>query len=134
MKKLLAVLMVLAVMLLAGCGSYTFTQVGTDITIKADAKDGDSGDTEYFSVGSGCKAIITPDLTSGSLEIEYVDCVVWPGENPSDDDITKLDTAASVTVSGNKISEVSLPAGDYIIRVTAKGQTKGTVKCEIVHE
>ncbi|MBQ1505343.1 MAG: hypothetical protein IIZ48_01075 [Erysipelotrichales bacterium] len=134
MKKLLAVFMVLAVMLLAGCGSYTFTQVGTDITIKADAKDGDSGDTEYFTVGPGCKAVVTPSLTSGSLEIEYVDCVVWPGENPSDDDITKLDTVVSVTVSGNKVSEIPVPAGDYIIRVTAKGQTKGTVKCEIVHE
>jgi len=133
-KNFWIILLTAGMLFLAGCGGFTFTQIGTDTTIKADAKDGDSGDTGYFTVGPNCKAVITPELTSGSLEIEFVDCVVWPGETPSDDDVTKLDTVVSVVVSGTNPASVALPAGDYIIRVTAKGQAKGTVECEIVHE
>ena len=134
MKRFIIAGCLIAVLaLLTACSGAVFsaTTTGQKSTVKAnDAQDGDFIELEYTSVGKNRMAVIEPSLEKGQLLIEFVEVTVFAHtDQPAD--VIQGDVAVSVTVGGDDSEQIDLPKGDYVMRFTAVGETRGEVKVEI---
>ncbi len=135
MKKLsivLSVVLILA-MLLAACGTSTFTtsSVGEDTKIEVtDADDGATSESLYVSIGKNRIATIESALDKGQLQIDITEAIVFKNEDDSED-VMLGDIYATVTVGPDDKEEIELPQGDYIYQLTAIGTTNGTVTIDV---
>ena len=135
MKKFSIVLSVvlLLVMLLAACGTSTFTtsSVGEDTKIEVtDADDGATSESLYVSIGKNRIATIESALDKGQLQIDITEAIVFKNEDDSED-VMLGDIYATVTVGPDDKEEIELPQGDYIYQLTAIGTTNGTVTIDV---
>lgn len=135
MKKIsivLSVVLILA-MLLAACGTSTFTtsSVGEDTKIEVtDADDGATSESLYVSIGKNRIATIESALDKGQLQIDITEAIVFKNEDDSED-VMLGDIYATVTVGPDDKEEIELPQGDYIYQLTAIGTTNGTVTIDV---
>ena len=135
MKKLsivLSVVLILA-MLLAACGTSTFTtsSVGEDTKIEVtDADDGATSESLYVSIGKNRIVTIESALDKGQLQIDITEAIVFKNEDDSED-VMLGDIYATVTVGPDDKEEIELPQGDYIYQLTAIGTTNGTVTIDV---
>ena len=135
MKKLsivLSVVLILA-MLLAACGTSTFTtsSVGEATKIEVtDADDGATSESLYVSIGKNRIATIESALDKGQLQIDITEAIVFKNEDDSED-VMLGDIYATVTVGPDDKEEIELPQGDYIYQLTAIGTTNGTVTIDV---
>ena len=135
MKKfriVFAVALILS-MLLAGCGTSTFTtsSVGEDTKIEVtDADDGATSESLYVSIGKNRIATIESALDKGQLQIDITEAIVFKNEDDSED-VMLGDIYATVTVGPDDKEEIELPQGDYIYQLTAIGTTNGTVTIDV---
>ena len=135
MKKLSAVLSIvlLFAVLLAACGTSTFTtsSVGEDTKIEVtDADDGATSESLYVSIGKNQIATIESALDKGQLQIDITEAIVFKNEDDSED-VMLGDIYATVTVGPDDKEEIELPQGDYIYQLTAIGTTNGTVTIDV---
>ena len=135
MKKIsivLSVVLILA-MLLAACGTSTFTtsSVGEDTKIEVtDADDGATSESLYVTIGKNRIATIESALDKGQLQIDITEAIVFKNEDDSED-VMLGDIYATVTVGPDDKEEIELPQGDYIYQLTAIGTTNGTVTIDV---
>ena len=135
MKKIsivLSVVLILA-MLLAACGTSTFTttSLGEDTKIEVeDADDGATSESLYVSIGKNRIATIESALDKGQLQIDITEAIVFKNEDDSED-VMLGDIYATVTVGPDDKEEIELPQGDYIYQLTAIGTTNGTVTIDV---
>lgn len=117
------------VCMLTACsgGNYSFTQSGDKLTISATATDGAEQEYEAIEVGKDCTVNIASALEKGALEIEFVEAVNTKTDEDEDDDYALFDTAATVTVGPESTEAVTLPEGEYVLEIEAKGETNGDV-------
>lgn len=135
MKKFSIVLSVvlLLAMLLAACGTSTFTttSLGEDTKIEVtDADDGATSESLYVSIGKNRIATIESALDKGQLQIDITEAIVFKNEDDSED-VMLGDIYATVTVGPDDKEEIELPQGDYIYQLTAIGTTNGTVTIDV---
>ena len=135
MKKLSAVLSIvlLFAVLLAACGTSTFTitSLGEDTKIEVtDADDGATSESLYVSIGKNRIATIESALDKGQLQIDITEAIVFKNEDDSED-VMLGDIYATVTVGPDDKEEIELPQGDYIYQLTAIGTTNGTVTIDV---
>lgn len=122
-----------ATVLTAGCDKFTFdiTTTGTNSKIKINkAKDGDFAETNWFSIGRGRVAVIESSLDEGELQIDFAEVTISIHED-STDEVWVDHIATSVTVKPGEKREIALDPGDYILQLTAVGETNGTVTVNI---
>ncbi|MBQ9036557.1 MAG: hypothetical protein IJ115_03800 [Erysipelotrichaceae bacterium] len=133
MKKVITLLIAM-MLLLTGCKgfSYTFSGSSNNVTIEATADDGKYGESSYFTLDSDEKIVITTDLKKGELQLEFAEATVFIDTDSSSDDVTIGKVVHTVKVSGNDTEAFELPAGDYVILVTASGRTEGKVLVDLV--
>lgn len=132
--KVFGVLLAVVMLVLAGCGSFTFemTRVGNDTTIEIkNAVDGKEAETDYFTVGKNEKAVIDASLEKGKLAIDFVEADVFTHTDAADE-IIPGDLVSSAVVEANDHLEVKLDAEDYIMRLKTMGETSGKVTVKIV--
>ena len=135
MKKIsivLSVVLILA-MLLAACGTSTFTttSLGEDTKIEVEnADDGATSESLYVSIGKNRIATIESALDKGQLQIDITEAIVFKNEDDSED-VMLGDIYATVTVGPDDKEEIELPQGDYIYQLTAIGTTNGTVTIDV---
>jgi len=135
MKKFSIVLSVvlLLAMLLAACGTSTFTttSLGEDTKIEVEnADDGATAESLYVSIGKNRIATIESALDKGQLQIDITEAIVFKNEDDSED-VMLGDIFATVTVGPDDTEEIELPQGDYIYQLTAIGTTNGTVTIDV---
>ena len=128
-KFIIAALVLTMSFMLMACsgGNYSFTQVGDKLTISATATDGAEQEYEAIEVGKDCTVNITSALEKGELEIEFIEAVNAKTDEDDDDDYALFDTAATVTVGPESTEAVTLPQGEYVLEIEAKGETNGDV-------
>ena len=135
MKKagLVCVLALVIALLLAGCDGVNFTITGTGSNTKIEAHDADDGataETGPISVGKNRLAVVESALEKGKLRIDFARADVFPnGDGPAD--VIVGDVAESVTVGPNDKVRVALDRGDYVLQITAVGNTAGEVTVNI---
>ena len=133
-KRFVCIILTLSVLLLAGCEGATFsiTGVGNKTTVEVNnAEDGDLSETQHFSVGKNRNAKIDSSLDKGMLQIDFVEVTVY-SHNDSSEDVIPGDIVLSVKVGPDESQDLPLDAGDYILQLTAIGDTNGTVVIDIV--
>ena len=132
----------LTALILAGCAGFDFnftfsftTIMGkTTVEIK-DAKDGDTAQSDYVSVGKGRAAVIESALEKGQLQIDIAEAEVYAvGDDDTTADIVVGDVVESITVGPGDTARVSLEKGDYVYLVTVIGDTSGKVVIDIQKE
>ena len=137
MKKL-AVIGLLALtmaLLLVGCegSTFSFTGSGTKVNIEVNnAPDGATGESYNFSVGigNGRVAVIDSSLDKGQLQIDFTEVTIFRQEDRPDD-VYVGDVVESATVGAGEQKSVPLAPGDYIMQVTAIGETNGKIAVSI---
>lgn len=124
----------LAAAILCGCSGARFMFTGTPDhqTIELNASDGDYAESDDFSVGKDRTTVISADLSSGSLQIEFAEAAVIMTDPDSPEDVIIGNTVKTVTVSGKEEKTVDLPEGSYAMRVTASGTVKGKIEIGFV--
>ena len=132
MKKLLVIL--LALVMLAGCGSakFTFTTSSDNTRIEVNTGDGETAETPYFYVGNNREVVIEADLSSGQLEIDFAEATVFDSDPDAQPEVIVGIIVKSVTVSGNDKVTIELPQSYYVMELKTVGETKGTVKVNVV--
>ena len=135
MKKFSIVLSIvlLLAMLLAACGTSTFTttSLGEDTKIEVEnADDGATSESLYVSIGKNRIATIESALDKGQLQIDITEAIVFKNEDDSED-VMLGDIYATITVGPDDKEEIELPQGDYIYQLTAIGTTNGTVTIDV---
>ncbi|MCR5795862.1 MAG: hypothetical protein K6G61_11020 [Solobacterium sp.] len=133
-RRLLSILFIACTVLFAGCSSFTFdiTQSGSSTEVRINnAEDGKEAETNWFSVGKNRKAVIASSLDQGKVEIEFVSAEVI-AHMDAEDEVIPGDVVESVSIGTLGTIEVSIPAGNYIMRIRTVGKTSGsfTVKFE----
>ena len=139
MTCLAALLMALV---LAGCAgfdfnpTFSFTNIMGKTTVEIkDAKDGETAQSEYVSVGKGRAAVIESALEKGRLQIDIAEAEVYTyADDDTPADIVVGDVVESITVGPGDTARVSLEKGDYVYLVTAIGETSGKVVIDIQKE
>ena len=63
--------------------------------------------------------------------MEFIEVTVFINLDGGPDDIIENKSVKTITVTGNDATTVELERGDYIIRITAVGNTNGTVKVNV---
>lgn len=134
----------LTALILAGCAgfdfnfTFSFTNIMGKTTVEIkDAKDGDTEQSGYVSVGKGRAAVIESALEKGQLQIDIAEAEVYAVGDGDDDtaaDIVVGDVVESITVGPGDTARVSLEKGDYVYLVTAIGETSGKVVIDIQKE
>lgn len=126
---IISALVLAMVFMMTACsgGNYSFTQSGDKLTISVTATDGAEQEYEAIEVGKDCTVNITSALEKGELEIEFVEAVNTKTDEDEDDNYALFDTAATVTVGPESTSAVTLPEGEYVLEIAAKGETNGDV-------
>ncbi len=133
-NRFICILLMLSVLLFAGCEGVTFsiTGVGSKTTVEVkNAEDGDLSETQYFSAGKNRSAQIDSSLDKGMLQIDFVEVTVYHN-NDNSEDVIPGDIVSSVKVGPDESQRLPLEAGDYIMQLTAIGDTNGTVVIDIV--
>ena len=132
-KRIIITALMIITLLVTGCGkvSFEFTRIGDNTTIKATAADGKTADTEYFTVGKDEQVTIDASLEKGSLSLEFISVDVFIQSDNSPDDIIETGTVKTLKISGNDKATLDFDKGNYIIRITAVGDTEGTVKVTV---
>ncbi len=130
MKKLkIAIPLILIVgSLLVGCVDTVFTisSIGNQSTIEANnAEDGSTAESGSFSVGKGKTACVESSLEKGQLKIDFAQATVFREQDS--EWVTVGDVVASETVGPGDSREFPLPQGDYVLQITAIGNTNGKV-------
>lgn len=134
-RKLLSILFIACAMVFAGCSGFTFdmTQIGSSTEVKiSNADDGKEAETNWFTVEKNKKAVIESLLDEGKVEIEFVEVEVFY-HSDSEDEVIPGDTRGTATITSEKgTMSVSVPEGNYILRIKTVGKTSGkfTVKFE----
>ena len=127
----------LSALVLAGCGglkfTYDMTKIGNKITIKVnDAGDGETAETDYFSVGKGMAAVIESELEKGQLQIDFAEATVFIHSDPDQsDDVYTGDVVESITVGPGETASIKLEKGDYVYLLTTIGETSGKVVIDL---
>lgn len=132
-KRIIITALMIITLLVTGCGkvSFEFTRIGDNTTIKATAADGKTADTEYFTVGKDEQVTIDASLEKGALSLEFISVDVFIQSDNSPDDIIETGTVKTLKISGNDKATLDFDKGNYIIRITAVGDTVGTVKVTV---
>ncbi|MBR2702308.1 MAG: hypothetical protein IKE77_09505 [Erysipelotrichaceae bacterium] len=132
-KRIIITALMIMTLLVTGCGKVSFelTRIGDNTTIKATAADGKTADTEYFTVGKDEQVTIDASLEKGSLSLEFISVDVFIQSDNSPDDIIETGTVKTLKISGNDKATLDFDKGNYIIRITAVGDTEGTVKVTV---
>jgi len=122
-------LTLITALLLTGCSGPTFalTGAGSNTYIQVNnASDGDAMESQPFSVGKGRVAVVESSLDQGKLRIDFTEVTIFRHENEPDEQIVG-DVVASVVVGPGDKTEVALERGDYVLQITAVGDTGGKV-------
>ena len=135
MRKACAVLLALVLALLpAGCGGAPLSMVsgGNNMTVNAfNAPDGATLEGTPISLGKDKTFALEAALEKGELRIELIAATVRR-HSDEPDDVSLGDVIVWAAVAGEDRVEFSSPGeGDYVIRVTAVGKTKGQGKISI---
>ena len=133
-KRIIITVIMIISLLLTGCGKTDFdlTRIGDNTTIKVNnTTEGKSTDTDYFSVGRNEHVAIECSLDKGSLTMEFIEVTVFINLDGGPDDVIENKSVKTITVTGTDTTTVDLDRGDYIIRITAVGNTNGTVKVNV---
>ena len=133
MKRTMLSLLLAGSVLLAACGTSTFTttSLGEDTKIEVEnADDGATSESLYVSIGKNRIATIESALDKGQLQIDITEAIVFKNEDDSED-VMLGDIYATVTVGPDDKEEIELPQGDYIYQLTAIGTTNGTVTIDV---
>lgn len=137
MKKTARVLALLlaAVLLMTGCSAtFTITGSGSKNTIKVQkAPDGTIAETNNFSIKSGRTTVITSSLDKGKLRIDFVEVTIFH-QDKGPDEVMYGSVVESVTVGPGETLELNIAPGDYVIQMTAVGETNGTVVVDHVNK
>lgn len=137
MKKATSVwvLLLALALLLSGCGVHTFaiTSVGDNTTIKLDGiEDGATNEGgRLFSVRNGSVILVDSALEKGALRVDFAEAIVIYDAEDESEDYGAGAVAASVTVGAGDRKEVALAKGDYVMQLTAVGETSGTVTVKL---
>ena len=128
----IAILLALAMILTACKGGFVISGTNSKLTIKIeDAKNDAYAESQDFSVGKNKAASVTSSLEKGKLKIDFVEVVVTK-DDKDNEQIDYFGTKATVTVGPGETQKVEIPNGDYVMQLTAVGETTGTVVVEIV--
>ncbi|MBR2545032.1 MAG: hypothetical protein IKE93_02580, partial [Erysipelotrichaceae bacterium] len=65
------------------------------------------------------------------LSLEFISVDVFIQSDNSPDDIIETGTVKTLKISGNDKATLDFDKGNYIIRITAVGDTVGTVKVTV---
>ncbi len=132
---ILFTVMMVMVSLISACSSarFTFSGTGTAVRIEVNAPDGSYAESFDFSVGKNRYLVITPDLSEGELQIEFAEAIIITDPD-SASQVSPGEVKRIVNVSGTEEITLTLPRNDYVMLVTAIGDTKGTVQLEIRKE
>ena len=128
--SLIAVLLMAAVFMTACSTSFTMTSSNSKVKIEATAADGDTAEANYITVGKDRVISISSELEKGKLQIDFVEATVTR-DSRDNEEVTLGDNVASVTVEGNETKELELEKGEYVLQLTAIGETNGTVNVEV---
>ena len=131
-SALVLALLMAAVLLLAGCSStYSVSTTGRKSTIKVEkAEDGAEGESLEFSVGKDETAVVQSSLDKGQLKIDFVEVTIFKHDKEPDE-IIYGGVSQTITVGKGDKVDVSLNAGDYVMRFKSVGETNGTVVVEL---
>ena len=134
-RSLLAVIMIMAVAMLvmASCGKSELSgNVKDEKSMTITAVNSDKGD--YFVTGTleadeDDSVTIEAELEKGSIQIEFI---ASAGEG-SAEEVPDIGGEATYTayVSGEDEQTVSLPEGDYMVKVTVTEKATGTVEISL---
>ena len=122
-------------LVMAGCGGIHFSLSVTSglgrCTIEADqASDGETIETDAFSVSDGASAVIESALEKGEFRIEIAEATIIPdGDGPSD--VIAGTVVETVTVGAGDTVSIPLEGGDYVFLITVVGDTNGKVTIRI---
>ncbi len=123
----------LIALLLSGCRGAAFTIIngGNRSTIEAsDAPDGATAESGVLTVGKGKTVVVSSTLDRGELKIDFAEASVF-GHEDAEDDVIAGDVIVSVTLGGGDSSSFSLEKGEYVMQITAIGNTNGKVTVNI---
>ena len=134
-RSLLAVIMIMAVAMLVmvSCGKSELSgNVKDEKNMTITAVNSDKGD--YFVTGTleadeDDSVTIEAELEKGSIQIEFI---ASAGES-SAEEVPDIGGEATYTayVSGEDEQTVSLPEGDYMVKVTVTEKATGTVEISL---
>ena len=131
MKRYITIFMSILLMsvLFAGCGAAKYEMTGAlnNMTVKVnDVEDG--AYAESFVFGIGKKPLhIESELTKGKLQLEIASVInMADADDPADYQVVEI--VETVTLSPGDVLDIELPKDDYMILVTAIGNTDGSFK------
>lgn len=120
-------------LLLSGCKGATFTMTGSGSKVSievSDAEDGAYAESFDISVGKDRYVNIASALDKGQLQIEFVEITKITRADKSDE-IIYGDIVATETVGPNETKDLEIPRDDYVLQLTAIGNTNGKVTVEV---
>ena len=136
MKKARVFLLILVMMtmVMGGCtnGSIVFSGGFDKYTIEINGDDGKYGESFEFGVGKDRMINVSADLSEGTMKLEFAEATVNMTDPDTPEDVIIGQTVLTLNLTGQDVTSVSLPEGDYAMLVTAVGKTKGTVNLEVV--
>jgi hypothetical protein len=128
----LLVLAILTSLLTAGCASGQTAdhsvQAATDSS--AEAVPAASADTSLQAATAATTAATAATAAAASAvenTPEFIEAVNTKTDEDEDDNYVLYDTAATVTVGPESTEAVTLPQGEYVLEIEAKGETNGDV-------
>ena len=136
MKKIATALFtgLLISLLICGCGKvfhYEITSSPSKTTVKVmNASDGTYGESDAILVYENRILKVDSSLNKGKLQIDFAGAVNTAGPDESDDYII-TGVVETVTVGPGEQATVTLEPGEYILQLTAIGDTEGTVTITI---
>ncbi len=136
MKKIVTAMftVLLISILICGCGKvfhYEISSTPSKTTVKVmNASDGDYGESDAILVYENRILNINSSLEEGKLQIDFAGAVNTAGPDETDDYIIG-EVVETVTVGPGEKASVALEPGEYILQLTAIGNTKGTVTIDI---
>ena len=134
-KKIIgiAMLVMLATAMMAGCAKSEFAATDvTEKTITVNAQNADKGMafmTGNLEVAEGETITITPSLTQGTVELEFV----LAAEEQSAEEMPETDGEAAFTaeVSGSEAVVADVAPGSYMVKGAPVEKATGTIAIEV---
>ena len=132
-KRSLFISAILLLIFLAGCGKakYVITSSSAKTTIEVkNVEDGTYAETSAISISGKKTVYIESQLDHGELKIEFGEAVnTASSDEPEDYTVVNIVETVNVT-PGDKL-EIHLDSAEYILQLTAVGNTDGKVIIEV---
>lgn len=137
MKKTVITILALALagILLAGCSvsSFSTSSINNKVTIEMNGvKDGDVSETGPITVEDGQSISVDVKITKGTIKIDFLDAATAVRKNDSDSVSTgKVISSLTMPMSGTNSYAVTIGKGEYLLQVSAVGETSGTATVNV---